>query len=61
MPFTFAQLAILHILFCFGVHPLIPFGQVWCVIRGHFSQAIPQTPIFIFYHRINYKESLICI
>jgi hypothetical protein len=33
--------------FSLGMHPLVPLGQVSFTILGHFSQAIPQTPIFI--------------
>ena len=46
-PLSKAQVAIWHILFCFGTHPASPFGQTPFCIRGHFSQAIPQAPIFI--------------
>ena len=31
----------------FGVHPTSPLGHFFVIIRGHFSQAIPQTPIFM--------------
>jgi hypothetical protein len=30
-----------------GIHPALPFGQLPFCIFGHFSQTIPQTPIFI--------------
>jgi hypothetical protein len=33
--------------FSFGMHPPSPLGQAPFIMRGHFSQAIPQTPIFI--------------
>jgi hypothetical protein len=44
---AWAQLAILHILFSLGTQPCSPLGHIPLVILGHFSQAIPQTPIFI--------------
>jgi hypothetical protein len=33
--------------FCFGAQPISPLGQVPQTILGHFSQAMPHTPIFI--------------
>jgi hypothetical protein len=33
--------------FSFGVQPVLPLGHVPLTILGHFSHAIPQTPIFI--------------
>jgi hypothetical protein len=49
-PLPNAQEQILHILFSLGTHPAAPFGQVFFCIFGHFSQAIPHTPIFILSH-----------
>jgi len=46
-PFFNAQVQILQNLFSLGMQPCSPFGQVCLTILGHFSQAIPQTPIFI--------------
>jgi hypothetical protein len=42
-----AHEAIWHILFSRGTQPAAPFGHEPFVILGHFSQAIPQTPIFM--------------
>jgi hypothetical protein len=47
-PLLKAQLQIWHILFSLATQPTVPLGQVPFCIRGHFSQAIPQTPIFMF-------------
>ncbi len=46
-PLRKAQVAMAHILFSLGLQPVSPLGQVPFVILGHFSQAIPQIPIFI--------------
>jgi hypothetical protein len=43
----YAQVEILQKGFSFGMHPPSPLGQAPFIMRGHFSQAIPQTPIFI--------------
>jgi hypothetical protein len=47
--FSNAQDAILQNLFSFGTHPFSPFGHLFCLILGHFSQPIPQTPILIIF------------
>jgi hypothetical protein len=47
-PFWWAQLQIAQNLFSRATQPTAPLGQVPLVILGHFSQAIPQTPTFIF-------------
>jgi hypothetical protein len=47
MFFLNAQVDILQNLFSFGVHPFSPLGHLLCIMRGHFSHAIPQTPILI--------------
>jgi hypothetical protein len=47
-PLPKAQLQILQNLFSLGTHPIDPFGQLPFCIFGHFSHAIPQTPIFTF-------------
>jgi len=49
-PFLKAQVAVLQNLLSFGVHPTSPLGHLLVTIRGHFSQAIPHTPIFIKYY-----------
>jgi hypothetical protein len=49
MPFWKAQVAILQNWLSFGKHPFSPLGHFPIAMRGHFSQAIPQTPIFIQY------------
>jgi hypothetical protein len=46
-PFSNAQVAIRQNLFSFGTHPAAPLGHSALTILGHFSQAIPQTPIFM--------------
>jgi hypothetical protein len=46
-PLVWAQLQIWQNLFSRGVQPLGPAGQAPFCILGHFSHAIPQTPIFI--------------
>jgi hypothetical protein len=46
-PFVKAQLHIWQNLFTLAVQPSGPAGQIFFCIFGHFSQAIPQTPIFI--------------
>jgi hypothetical protein len=65
MPLSNAQEAILHILFSLGMHPSSPLGHDLLAILGHFSQAIPQTPIFIsispppfFYHILKFLNLL---
>jgi hypothetical protein len=45
--FVWAQLHILQNLFSLAKQPTLPFGHVPFCILGHFSQAIPQTPIFM--------------
>jgi hypothetical protein len=45
--FVYAQLQILQNLFSRATQPTDPFGQAPLCILGHFSQAIPQTPILI--------------
>ena len=47
MFFVYAHDAILQNLFSLGTHPSSPFGHLLCTMRGHFSHAIPQTPILI--------------
>jgi len=37
-------------MFSLATQPTLPFGHVPLCILGHFSQAIPQTPTFIFRH-----------
>jgi len=49
-PFVKAQLHIWQNLFSLATQPAGPAGQVPFCIFGHFSQAIPQTPIFMNYH-----------
>jgi hypothetical protein len=46
-PFVNAQLQIWQNLFSLAIQPASPFGQLPFRILGHFSHAIPQTPIFI--------------
>jgi hypothetical protein len=45
-PLVKAQLQIWQNLFSLATQPAVPLGQVPFCILGHFSQAIPQTPIF---------------
>jgi hypothetical protein len=47
-PFSNAQVEILQNLFSLGTQPSGKFGHVFATRRWHFSQAMPQTPIFIF-------------
>ncbi len=42
-----AHFAILQILLSFGTHPSAPLGHFPWILRGHFSHAIPHTPIRI--------------
>jgi hypothetical protein len=51
-----AQLQILQNLFSLATQPTEPFGHVPFCILGHFSQAIPQTPIPMFNHSIAHKR-----
>ena len=44
-PLVKAQLQIWQNLFARAIQPITPFGHVCFCIFGHFSQAIPQTPI----------------
>jgi hypothetical protein len=46
-PFLKAQVAIWHILFSLGRQPASSLGHFPCTMRGHASQAMPHTPIFI--------------
>jgi len=46
-PLVYAQLQILQNLFSLATQPTFPFGQFPLCIFGHFSHAIPQTPILI--------------
>jgi hypothetical protein len=46
-PLVYAQLQILQNLFSLATQPTLPFGHVPLCILGHFSHAIPQTPILI--------------
>jgi hypothetical protein len=46
-PLLNAQVAILQNLLSLATQPCFLFGQVPFVMLGHFSQAIPHTPIFI--------------
>jgi hypothetical protein len=46
-PFMWAQLQIWQNLFSLAMQPTSPLGHVPLCILGHFSHAIPQTPIFI--------------
>jgi hypothetical protein len=46
-PFVKAQLHIWQNLFSLATQPVVPFGQLPFCILGHFSHAIPQTPIRI--------------
>jgi hypothetical protein len=46
-PFLLAQLQIAQNLFSLATQPFGPAGQLPFCIFGHFSHAIPQTPIFI--------------
>ena len=36
--------------FLIGMHPFFPCGHLFWTILGHFSHAIPQTPILIDVH-----------
>lgn len=45
-PFICAHVAMAQNLFIWGVHPSLPCGHVPLTILGHFSHAIPHTPIF---------------
>jgi len=47
-PLRCAQLHIWQNLFSLATQPVVPFGHVLFCIFGHFSQAIPQTPIRMF-------------
>jgi len=46
-PLVYAQLQIWQNLFSLATQPAGPAGQMFFCIFGHFSHAIPQTPIFI--------------
>src|SRR5512136_1240123 len=54
-----------HISFFFGVQPCGPFGHLFIVIRGHFSQAMPHTPIFMIVEyagaRLSYISEMECL
>jgi hypothetical protein len=56
IPLMWAQLHILQNLFSLATHPTLPLGHKPLCIRGHFSQAIPQTPILIFNHSLVLKK-----
>jgi hypothetical protein len=58
-PFLKAQVEIWQNLFSLGTHPCSPFGHFPETIRGHFSQAMPQTPIRKPIH--SYPDSNDCI
>jgi hypothetical protein len=52
-PFLNAQDAMAQKGFSLGVQPDVPLGQAPFTIFGHFSHAIPQTPILINYSSID--------
>ena len=53
IPLLNAQVATLQNLLSLAIQPRSLFGQMPLTIRGHFSQAIPHTPIFIFQPPLN--------
>jgi hypothetical protein len=53
MPLWKAQLQIWQNLFSLATQPAAPLGHVPLCILGHFSQAIPQTPISTLNHKNN--------
>jgi hypothetical protein len=57
-PLVWAQLQIWQNLFSLATQPTVPFGQVPFCIFGHFSQAIPQTPIRMYIPSLPVKRKL---
>jgi hypothetical protein len=62
-PLSNAQVAILQNLLSLATQPVFLLGQVPLTIRGHFSQAIPHTPIFIlslpFYYHVRFANRIL--